>query len=203
MRVIAGKAKGRRLLSVPGESTRPITDRVKESLFNILGGRVVDAHFLDLFAGTGSVGLEALSRGARQAVFVEISGRAIKTLKRNLELTGLTEGAEVIQQDVFKFIAREAGTPFDEASTSSAQRLRAAPFDIIYVAPPQYKGLWARTLRALDGKGLLAPGGVVIAQIYPKEYEDLAIKSLQLVDQRKYGSTLLCFYASPTERRSS
>jgi 16S rRNA (guanine966-N2)-methyltransferase len=198
MRVIAGKAKGRKLLSVPGESTRPITDRVKESLFNILGERVVDAHFLDLFAGTGSVGLEALSRGARQAVFVEISGRAIKTLKRNLELTGLTEGAKVIQQDVFKFIkfiAREAGTPFDE--------LRAAPFDIIYVAPPQYKGLWTRTLRALDERDLLASDGIVVAQIYPKEYEDLALKSLQLVDQRKYGSTLLCFYASTTEKRSS
>jgi 16S rRNA (guanine(966)-N(2))-methyltransferase RsmD len=203
MRVIAGKAKGRKLLSVPGESTRPITDRVKESLFNILGERVVGARFLDLFAGTGSVGIEALSRGARQAVFVEISGRAIKTLKRNLELTGLAEGAKVIQQDVFKFIEREAVAPFDEASTSSAQRLRAAPFDIIYVAPPQYKGLWARTLQALDEKDLLTPDGGVVAQIYPKEYEDLKLKSLQLTDQRKYGSTLLCFFAPIVENRVS
>lgn len=179
MRVIGGKARGRKLLSVRGETTRPITDRVKESLFNILRDRVVGAHFLDLFAGTGSVGIEALSRGAQQAVFVEISGRAIRTLKRNLELTGLTEGAEVIQRDVFKFIEREG----------------AAPFDIIYIAPPQYKGLWARTLQALDGKDLLASDGVVVAQIYPKEYEELALGSLQLVDQRKYGSTLLCFYA--------
>ncbi|HID87129.1 MAG TPA: 16S rRNA (guanine(966)-N(2))-methyltransferase RsmD, partial [Anaerolineae bacterium] len=139
MRVIAGKAKGRKLLSVPGESTRPITDRVKESLFNILGERVVDARFLDLFAGTGSVGIEALSRGARQAIFVEISGRAIKTLKRNLELTGLAEGAEIVQRDVFKFIERAAAAPFDRLRAAPFDELRAAPFDIIYIAPPQYK----------------------------------------------------------------
>ena len=186
-----------------GPEIRPTSNRVREALFDILGERVQDSVFLDVCAGPGAVGIEALSRGARQAVFVEISGRAIKTLKRNLELTGLAEGAEVVQQDVFKFIEREAVAPFDEASTSSAQRLRAAPFDIIYVAPPQYKGLWARTLQALDEKDLLAPDGVVVAQIYPKEYEDLKLKSLQLVDQRKYGSTLLCFYAPIIENRVS
>jgi len=94
MRVIAGKAKSRKLRSVPGDVVRPITDRVKESLFNILGDTIVDALFLDLFAGTGSVGIEALSRGARRAVFVERSRRAIETIKENLKITGLATQAE-------------------------------------------------------------------------------------------------------------
>ena len=178
MRVIAGKAKGRKLRSVPGDITRPITDRAKESLFNILGDEVVDALFLDLFAGTGSVGVEALSRGARRAIFVERNRRAIETIKENLKITGLAAQAEVIRDDVFRFLAREP----------------AEKSDLIYIAPPQYKGLWAETLLALDGKGFLAEGGLAIAQIYPKEYQDLELKSLSLADQRKYGSTMLCFY---------
>ena len=178
MRVIAGKAKGRKLLSVPGQATRPITDRVKESLFNILGGRVVNALFLDLFAGTGSVGIEALSRGARRAVFVEQSRRAIKVIAENLKVTGLADRAQVVSSDVFKFLKRE----FEEQ------------FDIVYIAPPQYKGLWAQTLLALDGRKLLADEALVIAQIHPKEFASLDLKSLQLADQRKYGSTMLCFY---------
>ena len=178
MRVIAGKAKGRKLRSVPGDITRPITDRVKESLFNILGGEIVDALFLDLFAGTGSVGIEALSHGARRAVFVERHRRAIETIKENLKITGLATQAEVIRDDVFRFLAREP----------------AAQFDLIYIAPPQYKGLWSKTLLALDEKDFLAEGSLAITQIFPKEYQDLELKSLSLVDQRKYGSTLLCFY---------
>ncbi len=179
MRVIAGEAKGRKLLSVPGRATRPITDRVKESLFNILGGQVVNALFLDLFAGTGSVGIEALSRGARRAVFVERNRQALKVIAENLKMTGLTDRAKVVSSDVFKFLRGE----FDEK------------FDIVYIAPPQYKGLWARTLLALDERELLADEGLIIAQIHPKELASLDLKSLQLADQRKYGSTLLCFYA--------
>jgi len=178
MRVIAGKAKGHRLYSVPGQSTRPITDRVKESLFNILAHRVMEARFLDLFAGTGGVGIEALSRGAREATFIELHERALVTIRRNLEVTRLADCARVVRRDVFKFIAQYAGEPFD----------------IIYVAPPQYKGLWTRTLRALDGSPLLAPGTLVVVQIHPKEFEPLDLTYLVLSDKRKYGSTLLCFY---------
>jgi 16S rRNA (guanine966-N2)-methyltransferase len=205
VRVIAGKAKGRKLRSVPGDIARPITDRVKESLFNILGDEVVDALFLDLFAGTGSVGIEALSRGARRAVFVERNRRAIETIKENLKTTGLAAQAEVIRDDVFRFLAREPVIP-PTACPEQDRRARGeregAPrekFDLIYIAPPQYKGLWAETLLALDGKDLLTEDGLAIAQIFPKEYEDLEVTSLALVDQRKYGSTMLCFY-SPESR---
>jgi 16S rRNA (guanine966-N2)-methyltransferase len=187
VRVIAGKAKGHRLYSVPGQSTRPITDRVKEALFNILAGRVVEAHFLDLFAGTGAVGIEALSRGATRATFVERHPRALATLRRNLEHTKLSEHASVVRRDVFKFIAEYEG----------------APFDIAYVAPPQYRGLWAHTLQALDGASLLARGSLTVAQIHPKEYEPLPLHRLTLSDQRKYGSTMLCFYEWNAEVQSS
>lgn len=178
MRVIAGEAKGRKLLSVPGQATRPITDRVKKSLFDILGGRVVNTFFLDLFAGTGSVGIEALSRGARRAVFVERNRQALRVIVENLKMTGLADRAQVVSSDVFKFLKRE----FDEK------------FDIVYIAPPQYEGLWAQTLLALDGRELLANEGLIVAQMHPKEFVALDLKSLQLADQRKYGSTLLCFY---------
>jgi len=179
MRVIAGSAKGRHLLSVPGTATRPITDRVKESLFNIIGSRIEGACILDLFAGTGSVGIEALSRGAEEVVFVESSPKAVQVLKRNLELTGFTARARIVRQDVFRFLARPV----------------AQPCDLIYVAPPQYQGLWARTLMALDGGYWLKADGLVVVQIHPKEYQSLELHTLDLVDQRQYGSTMLCFYA--------
>lgn len=183
MRVIAGIAKGRRLKSLPGSATRPITDRVKEALFGILGPSLEGAHFLDLFAGTGSVGIEALSRGAERAVFVDQGRKAVGLIKENLALTGLTDMARVIRQDVFRFLRKGA----------------VAPFDIVYLAPPQYRGLWTETLRALDTcQEILKPEGLIIAQMHPKEYQELSLETLGLQERRRYGSTLLCFY-SPKE----
>ena len=183
MRVIAGEAKGRRLKAVPGRGTRPISDRVKESLFNILRWQVPDSRFLDLYAGTGGVGIEALSRGAAEAVFVEKAPKAVQILRENLRSTGTNTQARVIQEDVFRFItlANQTVEPTDR-------------FDIIYIAPPQYQDLWAETLLALDGHPLLASGGIAVVQIFPKEYHALPLQELVLTDQRKYGSTMLCFY---------
>jgi 16S rRNA (guanine(966)-N(2))-methyltransferase RsmD len=178
MRVIAGSAKGIQLQAVPGKGTRPISDRVKEAVFSILGGEVVDARILDLFAGTGSVGIEALSRGANQAVFVEHRSRATATIRTNLRRTKLLARAKVVRADVFKYLAQAP-----------------APFDLIYIAPPQYQGLWRATLLSLEANpGWLSPAGLAIVQIFPKELEPLELKRLHLIDQRKYGSTLLCFY---------
>jgi len=179
MRVIAGEAKGRRLKMVPGSTTRPVAQRVKEALFGILGQEVLDARFLDLYAGTGSVGIEALSRGASLAVFVDQRRKAVAIIKDNLAHTGLGGRARVVRADVFAFLKKGDW----------------GPFDLIYVAPPQYKGLWAKTLRAVEEASLLAPSGLVVAQIHPKEYEELEMESLELADQRTYGSTMLCFYA--------
>jgi 16S rRNA (guanine966-N2)-methyltransferase len=182
MRVIAGTAKGRTLRLVPGAGTRPIADRVKESLFNILRWQVLECRFLDLFAGTGSVGIEALSRGASRAVFVEKAPKAIRVIRENLQTTGMSAHAQVIQSDVFAFIDRPGPSDVD------------ARFDIVYVAPPQYQGLWAKTLLALDEHPLLADEGIVVAQIFPKEFEPLSLRTVALADQRTYGSTMLCFY---------
>lgn len=178
MRVIAGKAKGKKLKAVPGTGTRPITDRAKSALFSILGADVVNARFLDLFAGTGGVGIEALSRGATEAVFVERGGAALRTIRENLAHTGLAGLARVVRADVFEYLSHPP-----------------VPFDYVYVAPPQYKGLWAETLRALNRQpNWLEEDGWAIAQIHPREYEALVLDNLTQFDQRRYGSVMLCFY---------
>ena len=178
MRVIAGSAKGTPLQAVPGTGTRPISDRVKESLFNILGGQVEGARVLDLFAGTGSVGIEALSRGAEQATFVEKHSKAAGIIRANLQRTRLQARGTVVQNDVFRFLS---GPP--------------TPFDLVYIAPPQYQGLWLKALLAIDANpGWLEPAGQVVVQIFPKELEAARLAFLEMADQRQYGSTLLCFY---------
>lgn len=179
MRVIAGKAKGRKLKSVPGSGTRPITNRAKSALFSILGNDIIDCRFLDLFAGTGQVGIEALSRGAAEAVFVERDAAPLRTIRQNLAHTGLAGAARIVRADVFEYLRREP-----------------EPFDYVYVAPPQYKGMWAATLRELDAQPRwLANDGWIIAQIHPREYEDLPLENLLLFDQRRYGGVMLYFFA--------
>lgn len=179
MRVISGTAKGRKLKRVPGDSTRPIMDRVKESLFNILGD-VSGERWLDLFAGTGQVGLEALSRGAAEVVFVDKVRPAVRTIEANLRTTGLAAGAEVLQMDAFAYL-RQGGI---------------RPFHLIYVAPPQYLGLWEEVMAVLDERPStwLTPRGIVVVQIDPKEFRELSLQNLTLYEKRRYGSTLLCFH---------
>lgn len=179
LRVIGGKARGQRLKSVPGDTTRPITDRTKESLFNILGGDIQGATFLDLFAGTGSVGIEALSRGADYVVFIDQNAAAVQTVRANLEHTRLINEADVRRQDAFQFLE---GVP-------------ERRFDYVYIAPPQYKELWKRALLSLDEHPeWLSTDAWVIVQIHPVEYESLILVHLVEFDRRKYGSTTLIFY---------
>ena len=183
MRVIAGTAGGRSLESVPGESTRPITDRVKSALFSTLTSRdmVVARRYLDLFGGTGAVGIEALSRGASEAVFCEMDRNALRVLQRNLETTRLADRAVVIPGDAFKYLVRSD----------------LAPFDVIYIAPPQYRGLWLRALTMVDAHPeLLNLDGLVIVQVFPKEWTAPELDHLEPVDERRYGSTAL-YYLRP------
>jgi 16S rRNA (guanine(966)-N(2))-methyltransferase RsmD len=179
MRVISGTAKGRKLKAVPGDTTRPVTDRVKEAVFDIVGTHVREARFLDLFAGTGGVGIEALSRGAREAVFVEKAKAALDTVRFNLEHTRLAARARVVRADVFDFLS---GTP--------------QAFEYIYVAPPQYRDLWLAVLRALDERpGWLAGDGEIVVQIDPRERQPIELRHFEVVDERRYGSTLVLFFA--------
>jgi 16S rRNA (guanine(966)-N(2))-methyltransferase RsmD len=179
MQITTGSAKGRKLRAVPGSTTRPITDRVKQALFNILMDDVRDTRWLDLFAGTGAVAIEALSRGAREATLIDQEPVAIKTIKENLVITGLEAKAKVIRQDALAYIGARPN----------------AAYDFIYIAPPQHQGLWSRALSMLDNNmGWLGADGAAIVQIDPKEYTPLTLRHLELGDERRYGNTLLLFY---------
>ncbi len=179
IRVIAGTAKGRRLKLVPGDSTRPIMDRVKESLFNIIGRSILDSSFLDLFAGTGSVGIEALSRGAQYALLTDLDARAVQTIKDNLKLTGLGDRATVRKIDAFGLL----------------QQMPDRAYDFVYIAPPQYRGMWTAALRALEANlAWLHPEGSAIVQIDPTEHEPLTLSRFAQYDERRYGNTLLWFF---------
>lgn len=182
MRVVAGTARGLRLQGPSSPGTRPISDRAKEALFNILGGRVEDAAFLDLFAGTGAVGIEALSRGAGSATFVEQDRAAVDDIRANLEHTRLTDNTTVVRHDVFRWLGGGRG-----------------PYDVVYSGPPQWQELWARSLAAIDATpDLIAPGGVVVVQLDPKEeVDEPALGRLRLDDRRAYGKVLLRFYSLP------
>ena len=184
MRVIAGSAKGRRLQSVPGDSTRPITDRAKEALFSIIGDWIIDTRVLDLFAGTGAVGIESLSRGAAFAQFIDLDRRAYQAIRTNLTHCGFMQQAVVERGDSFAYWEKYQGEPFD----------------LVYIAPPQYKRMWVTALQAVDARPeLLARYAAVIVQIHPREVEEVALQHLQEYDRRKYGSVMLIFYAAPED----
>jgi len=183
MRVVAGRAKGRKLKSPKSPNVRPIMDRVKTALFDILAPEIEDARFLDLFAGAGGVGIEALSRGASAATFVELDAETWKLIGENLRITGLDAHAETLRADAFRFI---------ESAHASGKR-----YDIVYVAPPQYQGMAARALAQLDAAPLIEVGGLVIVQIDPREragLETLTLRTLAPIDERRYGGTLLIFF---------
>jgi 16S rRNA (guanine966-N2)-methyltransferase len=180
VRVIAGSAKGRILRAPRTPATRPVTGRAKESLFAILAPRLPGARFLDLFAGTGSVGIEALSRGCAHATFVERSASALADIRHNLEVTGLAARAGVVTRDVFAYLR---GTP--------------SPYELIFIAPPQWQGLWQRAVTLLDGEpGWLAGGAVLVAQHDPAESTPLDLNRLEMTDERTYARVRFTFFES-------
>jgi 16S rRNA (guanine966-N2)-methyltransferase len=187
MRVVSGTARGTKLQPVPGDSTRPILDRVKTALFDSLRPKIEGARILDLFAGSGSVGIEALSQGAEHCVFIDSNQLAVETIKSNLAKTKLVDSAEVRKGDAFSYLR-------------SSERA----FDLIYIAPPQYKGIWLEALMLLaERPERVSPGGLIIVQIDPKERADAhstqntaepEMQEFELVQERKYGNTLLLFF---------
>ncbi len=177
--VIGGRVKGFKLQSVPGSGTRPIMAMVKAALFNIVSPYVLDSNWLDLFAGTGSVGIEALSRGAAMARFVENSNQAVKTIHANLEHTGLVEWGEVWRKNAFSVLSEPADRQFD----------------FVFIAPPQFKDIWSRALLAIDqNPSWLLDDSWIIVQIDKVEYKDQPLENLKLLRRESYGSTELVFY---------
>jgi 16S rRNA (guanine(966)-N(2))-methyltransferase RsmD len=182
LRIISGSAKGMRIHAVPGDSTRPITDRAKESLFNIISTDVIDSTWLDCFGGTGSVSIEALSRRAKFATIIDSHPFAIETINRNLNLTKLDQKAEVIKSDSFAYLKRK----LDKL------------YDYVFIAPPQYKEMWIKTLLTIDeNPGLVSEDGWIIVQIHPMEYKQLTLTNFEEIQQRKYGATLFVIYQKP------
>ena len=183
LRVIAGSARGRKLKSVPGDTTRPVMDRVKESLFNILAGDVVDSNWWDLFGGTGAIGIEALSRDAAFVRFSDLNRAPIETIKENVNHCKFSEQVEIRRGDAFAMLAAKADRKFE----------------YIYIAPPQYQEMWLKALKLADEYDeWLTEDGAIIVQIDPTEYQAVELKNFEETEQRKYGSTLLVFYDRKT-----
>jgi len=183
-RIISGTLKGLRLKSIPGKETRPITDRVKENLFNIIGNDILESSFLDAFAGTGSVGIEAFSRGAEFVLFIEKSKAQYSVLDNNLKCIKDNNVYSIINTDALIFL----------------KTLSSRSFDYIYIAPPQYHHIWQNALKIIDeNKDILNGDGWIIVQIDPVEYEYLQFENFSEFDQRKYGNTLLVFYIMITK----
>jgi 16S rRNA (guanine966-N2)-methyltransferase len=177
--VIGGRAKGFNLKSVPGIGTRPIMSKVKAALFNIVSPYVLGSTWLDLFAGTGSVGIEALSRGADFSRFVENQKQAVKTIQANLTHTRLSDGAEIWHKNVFSVLDSQADRHFD----------------FVFIAPPQFKEIWSKVLITLDqNPSWLNDDSWIIVQIDKVEYQLLELENLEEFNRRTYGSTELVFY---------
>jgi 16S rRNA (guanine966-N2)-methyltransferase len=176
MRVTGGTGRGRRLKVPTGSSVRPTSDKVKQALFNILGDRVDGSAFLDLFAGAGGIGIEALSRGAERVVFVDASRDSQNSIKQNLDQTGFGGRAEVVLSKAASFLEKPSG-----------------PYDIVFLDPP-YADEMAPLLEQVGQAGILKPDSVIIAEHFKKQPSPERAGNLLLYRQAKYGDTVLAFY---------
>ena len=182
MRVIAGKAKGRNLTALKGLRTRPVPAMLKEALYNIWQSRINGARFLDLFAGSGSMGIEALSRGADYAVFVDKDREAIHAIRSNLALCRFTEVCEVFQDDVFRRITR--------------LKEQGQQFDIIYADPPfTVEAIFLPLIEALSDACLLAEDGQLVIRTKKEMRMPDAIQQLERSRVRTYGISNVHFYS--------
>jgi 16S rRNA (guanine966-N2)-methyltransferase len=180
VRIIAGALKGRRLVAPRGRATRPTADQVRIALMDTLAPRLDGARVLDLFAGAGGVGLEALSRGAAHATFIEQDTRAVAALRDNVAVLGLGPAARVRRADVLREIP---------ALYRAGER-----FDVVFLDPPYDAGLVEPTLEALGGGGLLLAEGLVIAQHFTKRAPAEVVGVLAAFRTRRFGETTLTFY---------
>jgi 16S rRNA (guanine966-N2)-methyltransferase len=176
MRVTGGIGRGRRLKVPAGSRVRPTSDKVKQALFNILGERVVDAVFLDLFAGAGGIGIEALSRGAGRVVFVDASRESLSVVTQNIEQIGFEDRAQTVLSKAESFLKKTSG-----------------PYDIVFFDPP-YADEMQPLLALIAGAGILEPDSLVIAEHFKKQPSPENAGSLTLYREARYGDTVLAFY---------
>lgn len=176
MRIISGKYRGKKLLSPKDDRVRPTTDMVKENVFNLLGGDVVDSSFLDLFAGSGAIGIEAISRGAKRVVFVDKDRESMEYVRRNLTLIG--ENAETMTSNYL----------------SAITKLKGNKFDIIYVDAPYDMHIIDDVLTAVKTHNLLDENGQVIYESLAKTNQKSGLIDYELAKSRKYGSVVIDIY---------
>ena len=185
MRVIAGTYRSRILKSLKGLALRPTSDRLRETLFNVLGAGVAGSRFLDLFAGTGAIGIEALSRGATEVAFVDNHAPAVTLIRRNLESLGIRNGATVLCMDALRGLEKLA----------SGKKGESSQYDYVFLDPPYAAANdYARVLESVGSGNLLAPGGVVIAEhrrSFDLPEEAGALQRYRVLQQ---GDAALSFY---------
>ncbi|MFQ5328610.1 MAG: 16S rRNA (guanine(966)-N(2))-methyltransferase RsmD [Thermodesulfobacteriota bacterium] len=185
MRVICGAAKGRRLVAFKGRTIRPTSDKVREAIFDILHGYFPFDRTLDIFAGTGAMGIEAMSRGVKEAAFIDVDRRAASLIKENLQRTGFSAQARIVPMDAIdgiKFLAA-----------------RGDRFDLVFIDPPYDKLLTDRVFAAIEERELLLPGGVIVSESSKKFEVCVTPARLERFKEKVYGSTRVSFYASPEE----
>lgn len=180
LRVISGKVRGLKLNTPKNDDVRPTTDRVKESVFNIINGYVMDSNVLDLFAGTGSLGIECLSRGANKCVFVDASKTSIEIVKSNIKKARVEADSEVMNVDCKSAI--------DKLKT------RSESFDLIFMDPPYYENLFVSTLEKISDTKLLNEDGIIVVEHDTTEKLPDNVGDLVKQKSRKYGNTTVTFY---------
>jgi 16S rRNA (guanine(966)-N(2))-methyltransferase RsmD len=179
MRIISGTSKGRKLVTPKSQSLRPTSDRVKESIFNILRLEMEGKVVLDLFAGTGNLGIEALSRGAKKAIFVEKGRQAIRLIQRNLSQLGLEEWSEIVPKDANRAIG--------------ILKQRGESFDVILMDPPYEKGLIHKTLMKLRSNPIYNKDSILVIEHNKREPLPIILAGWNLIRQRKIGDTVISF----------
>lgn len=180
MRVISGKARGLKLDTPKNQDVRPTTDRVKESLFNMINSYIMDSNILDLFAGTGSLGIECLSRGAKNCVFVDKSKDSINIVRSNVKKARVENESTILNVD-FK----------DAVKRLSTQNQK---FDVIFMDPPYYENMFIECLKSIDKFNLLDEDGIIVVEHDTKELFEDSIGRLNKSREKKYGNTTLTFY---------
>jgi len=180
LRIIGGARRGKRLYSPRNLSIRPTADRVRESIFNILAGRIFDSRVLDLFAGTGAMGLEALSRGAKRAVFIDNHPAALVLIKKNIEVCGWTDRTEIIR--------------WDPTRNLNCIKYRGELSSLVFIDPPYRSGLIPAILENLDCSNALESKALVTVEHASTEILDDKISTFVLEDRRSYGKTLVSFF---------
>lgn len=176
MRVIAGSRRGMKLYEFEGRDIRPTTDRVKENIFNIINMRIESARFLDLFGGTGAMGIEAASRGAEKSVITDNSEDSVKLIKKNIEKADFSDKCTLVCADALSYISRT-----DEK------------FDIIFLDPPYHDNLMEKTLKLIAEKEILDDDGIIVCE---RDFspDGLKVDGLELVREKKYGRVQILLY---------